>query len=131
MDIPATILSAAGVAHPETYNGKRIASLQGKSLSPILNHSKNAVRSSNDWIGWELFGNRAIRQDNWKLLWLCPPIGAGKWQLYDLKLDPGETRDLAAEQPKVRDRLAARWTEYVKRNNVILPDSSPVCGKAS
>jgi hypothetical protein len=31
--------------------------------------------------------------------------------------------------PDLRDRLAARWDEYAKTNNVILPDVSPVCGK--
>ena len=30
-DIPATILDAAGVAHPETFEGKKVAPLQGKS----------------------------------------------------------------------------------------------------
>lgn len=131
MDVPTTILSAAGVTHPETYNGKKIAPLQGKSLSPILTNSRSSVRDdSNDWVGWELFGNRAIRQGNWKLLWLCQPYGPGKWQLYDVKSDPGETKDLAAERSGIRDRLAGYWVEYSKRNNVILPDTSPICGKA-
>lgn len=130
MDIPATILGAARVKYPETYNGKKIASLQGKSLSPILSNSRSSVRGPSDWLGWEIFGNRAIRQDNWKLLWLCQPHGAGKWQLYDLKADLGETNDLAAEQPRIRDQLAARWVEYAKANNVILPSTSPICGKS-
>jgi arylsulfatase len=127
MDIPATILNAAGVSHPETYKGNKIAPLQGKSLSPILDNSRSAVRGPSDWLGWELFGNRAIRQDNWKLLWLCVPYGASNWQLYDLNVDPGETNDLASAQPQVRDRLLKHWPEYVEANNVILPSSSPVC----
>jgi arylsulfatase len=131
MDIPATILSAAGVKHPSSYDGKKIAPLQGKSLTPILNNSSTSVRNADEWIGWELFGNRAIRQGNWKLLWLCQPFGPGGWQLYDLKADPGETKDLSAERPRIRDRLAAHWREYVKRNNVILPNSSPVCGSGA
>jgi len=127
MDIPATILNAAGVTHPETYNGNKIAPLQGKSLSPILDNSRSAVRGPSDWLGWELFGNRAIRQDNWKLLWICTPYGTGNWQLYDLTVDPGETNDLASAQPEVRDRLVKHWSEYAEANNVILPSRSPVC----
>jgi arylsulfatase len=127
MDIPATILNAANVPYPDAYAGKKIAPLQGKSLAPILNNARASVRGPSDWLGWELFGNRAIRQDKWKLLWLCEPHGPGKWQLYDLKADPGEMNDLASAQPKVRDQLLRRWAEYAKANNVIMPDRSPVC----
>jgi arylsulfatase len=130
MDIPATILDAASVAHPDTHEGEKVAPLQGKSLSPILSSARTSVRGRSDWLGWELFGNRAIRQDNWKLLWLCPPHGTGSWQLYDLKADPAEMNDLASTQPKVREQLLRHWTEYAKANNVILPDSSPVCAQA-
>jgi arylsulfatase len=127
MDIPATVLDAAGVPHPETYEGKPVAPLQGKSLAPILRNSRSSVRGPQDWLGWELFGNRAIRQGNWKLLWLCEPHGAGKWQLYDLEADPGETNDLSSGRPKIRDQMIRHWSEYAQANNVILPDTSPVC----
>ena len=129
MDIPATILEAAGVAHPDSFEGREVAPLQGKSLSPLLSNVSQAVRAPSDWSGWELFGNRAIRQGNWKLLWLCEPYGAGLWLLYDLKADQGETKDLAAEHPDIRDQLVAHWDDYVKTNRVILPDASPICRK--
>ncbi|MFN3889862.1 MAG: arylsulfatase [Beijerinckiaceae bacterium] len=129
MDVPATFLNIAGVPYPKTYQGQAIAPLQGKSLVPVLNQSRSAVRGSSDWLGFELFGNRAIRQGKWKLLWLCPPAGPGEWQLYDLAADPGETKDLSAQNPKIRENLLRRWSEYVKANNVILPSASPVCAK--
>ncbi len=128
-DIPATILDAAEIDHPETFEGKQVAPPQGRTLAPILSNARDAVRGPGDWIGWELFGNRAIRQGDWKLLWLCKPFGLSQWQLFNLKDDPAETRDLASERPDMRDRLARHWDEYVKSNNVILPDVSPLCGK--
>ena len=97
MDIPATILDVAGVAHPGDAEGTEVAPLQGKSLGPVLADDQPEVRGPTDWIGWELFGNRAIRMGNWKLLWLCAPYGTGDWQLFDLAADPGETR-----RPRVR-----------------------------
>jgi arylsulfatase len=129
MDIPATILDAAGVAHPAA-TGADVAPLQGKSLLPVLADPAAEVRGPEDWIGWELFGNRAVRMDNWKLVSICAPLGTGEWQLFDLATDPAETRDLAAERPDVRDLLAAHWEEYAAANNVILPDISPLCGPA-
>jgi arylsulfatase len=129
MDIPATILNAASVTHPDSYASKKVAPLQGKSLSPVLTGEHATVRGPSDWLGWELFGNRAIRQDNWKLLWLCEPYGTGNWQLYDLRTDPAEMNDLASAQPEVREQLVRHWAEYAQANNVILPDRSPVCAK--
>jgi len=44
----------------------------------------------------------AVRDGKWKLL--ARPDG-GDVQLYDLEADPGEAVNLAAEQPKIRDKL--------------------------
>jgi arylsulfatase len=127
MDVPATILDLAGVPYPETFGGEPIAPLQGKSLAPVLSAASDQVRAPTDWIGWELFGNRAVRMGDWKLLWLCEPYGTGGWQLYNLASDPGETQDVAKDQPEIVRELRAHWDEYASRNNVILPDRSPVC----
>jgi arylsulfatase len=129
MDIPATILDVAGVSHPGAV-GTDIEPLQGKSLAPLLADPAAEVRSPSDWIGWELFGNSAVRMGDWKMVRLCAPFGTGDWQLYDLAADPGETIDLASERPEIRDQLLEHWDEYVETNNVIYPDISPLCGPA-
>jgi arylsulfatase len=126
-DISATILDAAGVAYPETFDGRAIAPLEGRSIMPVIEGTSDSVRAPTDWIGMELFGNRAVRMGDWKLLWLCEPSGTGDWQLYDLKTDPAETNDLATVRPDIRDQMAGYWNEYATANNVILPDRSPVC----
>jgi arylsulfatase len=127
MDVPTTILDIAGVEHPETLDGKPVAPLQGRSLLPLIGESSDSIRASTDWIGMELFGNRAVRMGDWKLLWLCEPSGIGDWQLYDLSTDPAEINDLASAHPDIRDQMAGHWDEYARANNVILPDWSPVC----
>jgi arylsulfatase A-like enzyme len=129
-DIAATILAAAGVAPPSAFGGKSVLPLQGRALTPILDGAARDVRGPDDWLGWELFGNRAVREGDWKLLRLCAPAGTADWQLYDLKTDPGETRDVAAAHPDIVSRLQGRWEAYAKANNVIIPDASPVCGEA-
>jgi arylsulfatase len=127
MDISATILDAAGVAYPETFDGRSIAPLEGRSIMPVIEGTSDSVRAPTDWIGMELFGNRAVRMGDWKLLWLCEPSGTGEWQLYDLKTDPAEMNDLASVHPEIRDQMAGYWDEYASANSLILPDRSPVC----
>ncbi|RST87404.1 arylsulfatase [Aquibium carbonis] len=127
MDVPATILEVAGVSYPDGSDGKAVAPLQGKSLVPVLSGTGDPVRGPSDWVGWEIFGNRAVRMGDLKLISVCKPFASGEWELYDLKADPGETKDLASERPDIRDQLIRHWEEYAAMNNVIMPDTSPVC----
>ncbi|MHB2166446.1 arylsulfatase [Alsobacter sp. R-9] len=126
-DVPATILQAASVAHPATFEGRPVLPLQGRALQPVLDDARGAVRKRGGPIAGELFGNRFVRRGDWKLLWMCPPAGTGDWQLFDLARDPGETRDLSAREPRVRSRLLRDWDTYAAANGVIIPDASPVC----
>jgi arylsulfatase A-like enzyme len=50
-------------------------------------------------VSWELFGMRAVRKGDFKLLQLEKPFGTDGGQLYNLAKDPGETVDLSQEMP--------------------------------
>jgi arylsulfatase len=126
MDIMPTVLESAGVGHPATRDGHQIAPLQGRSMWPLLAGRERGIRTDSDWLGWELFGNRAIRQGDWKLLYLLQGAGGtGDWQLFNLRNDPAELHDLSAQHPDTRKALLALWDEYVKRNGVIVSDAGP------
>jgi arylsulfatase len=43
----------------------------------------------------------------------------GAWELYDLKADRTETRDLAAERPELVNELAAQWEAWARRADVL------------
>jgi len=75
-------------------------------------------------VGWAIFGNRAVRQGDWKLRWQWKPLGKGDWELFNLAVDPAERKDLAAEHPDKVKALLALWNDYVKTNHVILPSRS-------
>ncbi|MEW6586372.1 MAG: sulfatase/phosphatase domain-containing protein, partial [Nitrospirota bacterium] len=128
MDIAPTILELAGVKHPETYQGKPVAPIQGKSWVPMLEGKTEGPRTDKDWLGWEVFGNRAIRQGNWKLVWEHKPFGTDEWELYNLTDDLGEKHDLSAQYPDKKRQLLSLWDEYVKTNSVIIPDRDPFEG---
>jgi arylsulfatase len=125
MDITPTILELAGIQHPTTFKGREVAPVQGKSWVGMLEGKNLSPRTSDDWLGWELFGNRAIRQGDWKISWLYQPMGTWDWQLFNLAEDPGEQYDLSGKFPEKKMTLVALWDEYVNTNGVIIGNRSP------
>jgi arylsulfatase len=125
MDIAPTLLEVAGVPLPTTYQDRPVQRLQGRSWVPMLAGTAASPRTEKDWLGWELWNSRAIRQGDWKLLWQPKPMGDETWALYNLATDPGERVDLAAKEPQRVQQMVALWDEYVKTNNVILPTRTP------
>jgi arylsulfatase len=121
MDIAPTLLELACAAHPGTrYQGREIAPIRGKSMVPYLTGAADSVHAAETGTGWELFGRRAIRQGDWKALYLPAPYGTGRWQLYDLSGDPGEIEDMAEREPERLAALLTLWDRYVAETGVIL-----------
>lgn len=116
MDVMPTFLELAGIQPPAgTFKGREVAALQGVSMLPMLQDKAMPERA----IGWELFGRKALRKGDWKILNMSVPYGTAGWQLYNLADDPTETTDLAASQPEKLKELLGEWDEYVARNNVL------------
>ena len=121
MDIAPTLLDLAGVAHPGTrWRDRDVVEMRGRSLVPYLRGAAEAVHSAAVATGWELFGRCAIRRGDWKALLLPPPDGPGRWQLYDLSRDPGETNDLAEAEPERLAGLVSDWDRYVEETGVLI-----------
>jgi len=120
-DIMPTLLEIAGASYPETHEGRRLPALMGKSWGPMLAGQAESPRSEQDYLAWELFGNRAVRQGDWKIRWEYKPFGTEAWELFNLTNDPAERKNLAAENPGKVKAMIALWESYVRENNVILP----------
>jgi arylsulfatase len=123
-DIMPTLLDVAGADYPDTLEGRRLPPLFGKSWVPMLAGEADAVRSDEDYLAWEIFANRALRQGNWKIRWQWKPFGKEEWQLFDLAADPAELNDLASSHPEKLASMLELWKEYVAANNVIIPSRS-------
>ncbi len=107
IDIAPTVLELAGGKWPETYDGKPVPPAPGVSLVPALAKDDSLKR---DYLFWYHIGNKAIRVGDWKL------VAAIKspWELFNLKTDRSETRNLAAENPEKVKELEAAWTKHME-----------------
>jgi len=106
-DIMPTLLDIAGAGYPKTHEGRELPRLIGKSWSPLLAGQTDAVRTDQDYLAWEVFGNRAVRQGEWKLRWQFKPFGKGDWELFNVAKDPAERKDRCASRSS---RATRRWS---------------------
>jgi arylsulfatase len=87
IDIMATCVDVAGAKYPTVAHGNSIPPLEGVTLAPAF-RGKSVERKNP--IFWEHEGNRAVRDDDWKLV----AKENKPWELYNLKLDRTEQHDV-------------------------------------
>lgn len=111
-DLAPTILDAAGIAFDP-------ARFYGRSALPLFSGEADSNYGEDESFAIEVSGNAAVFMGNWKIARLAKPLGDNQWRLYDLSVDPGETRDLSAEQPEIFQRLLADYEAYSRSVGVI------------
>lgn len=117
-DVVPTFLELAGLPAATTqFEGRTVAPVTGTSWVPYLQKKSERVHAETEATGWELFGNRAVRQGDWKIVRLFNE----EWELYNVAQDPGETKDLSKAEPARLATLVRAWDAYAKRVNVVIP----------
>ncbi|MBB6193413.1 arylsulfatase [Sphingobium wenxiniae] len=136
-DIAATALDLAGLP----TDGKGLGPtgrlpVEGLSWKPLLEGKVKVVRGPNVAVGGELFGGRNLTKGDYKALWLNdmatnidPSLPAGRWLLFNIRKDPGETTDLAASEPAKLAELVKDWDAYAKAKGVIVPKAGAPVGQ--
>ncbi|WP_317928455.1 arylsulfatase [Halioxenophilus sp. WMMB6] len=87
----------------------------------VEGHSLFTEAGNTAAMGWELFGGKAYRYGEWKLVRKSPRMGETQWQLFNLVDDPMEQQDLSAQQPAKFQQLMQRWADYEQGNGIIYP----------
>ncbi len=113
LDLMATFVEVAGAEYPKTFNGHAILPLEGRSLLPVLKGEAMPPRT----LFFEHEGNRAVRENRWKLV----SLKGQPWELYDFEKDRSELQNLAAQQPETAARLAKAWDQWAERCHVRRP----------
>lgn len=114
-DIAPTLLRLAGAG--PAPDGK--APIAGRDLGPMLADPAARIRDDGEAVVMEAAGNAAVWKGDFKLVRNIAPLGDGVWKLYDLKADPGETRDLAAALPDRANAMKDDYAAHAARVGVI------------
>ena len=114
-DVTPTILDLANVKYAPPLS----KSYTGKTLQPYIQNQSDYVYEENDVIGVEAAGHAALFKGNMKITRNGLPYGDFKWRLYNLKDDPGETKDLSKSSPEMFKDLLAAYQTYTSENNVL------------
>jgi len=110
-DVAPTLVSLAGVERP--------ARMTAADLTPVLRGETESVRdlavSSWSLRDWSVHRPSVIRTDEWALVYWRLGV---RPELYHLSTDPGEERDVFAENLPVARELHRRYLEFLRQNNV-------------
>jgi arylsulfatase A-like enzyme len=100
-DVMSTFAALANV------DPAKLPKTDGVSFLPEL-LGDSATQRKKDFLYWEFYeqgGKQAVRAGDWKAIRM--PLFTGKTELYNLKDDLGETKNVAAQHPDVVKRLEA------------------------
>jgi len=118
-DIMPTILDVAGVQAARRINGRQVVPMHGSSFLDLLEGVVETPYAGASQVGYELFGQKAFFDGDWKILWMPPPYGLGEWQLYNVKDDPAEMVDLNDQHPDRLAEMIVFWEQYRDANGVL------------
>ena len=107
VDMAPTFLDVLGIEYPDSVNGYKTRPLHGSSLLPVF---EGKQRKEPDYFISGLDKFRMFRSGNYKIV----RLNGGEWQLYNMKEDPTELNDLAAEMPEKVKELADYYNRVEK-----------------
>jgi arylsulfatase A-like enzyme len=115
VDIVPTLYSLLGVEPPEVLKGYTQSPIEGESFAASFADAEAAERETQFF---SMLGMRALYHQGWLANTLHPPISGWSkfdsdvWELYNLREDRAQTRNVAADNPELLERLKGLWFYY-------------------
>jgi arylsulfatase A-like enzyme len=129
IDLVPTILEVVGIDPPAALGGVEQRPIEGTSFAYSFADAAAPERHATQY--YEMFGCRALYHEGWKAVAYHPiqsdnpGLDRAAWELYDLRADPSECHDLAAERPDRLRALIERWWIEAARHQVLPLDNRP------
>ncbi|WP_374142052.1 arylsulfatase [Sphingomonas sp.] len=98
---------------------KGIRPMTGRSLLPVLTGKATSTYAKDEVRVIEVSGNTALYKNDFKITRSVLPLGDGRWRLFDLARDPGETKDLSVARPHLLTEMVADYDAYAVRIGVL------------
>ena len=118
-DLAPTILELVDIEdHGGIWNQNDVEQIVGSDFSSFLSNNSDQIHSADKPIGYELGGNSALFKGDYKLVINKMSQNETDWHLFNIKIDPGETKDLVNERPELLSEMMADYEAYAKENNV-------------
>ncbi len=119
-DIAPTILGLIGIDdHDGQWNGQSVEPIVGSDFTGYLSGQAEQVHSPSEPIGYELGGSSVLFKGNYKIVINRFEQNETEWHLFDIKNDPGETRDLIEDMPELFAEMLADYEAWEEANNVL------------
>lgn len=142
IDMVPTVLDCLGIEPPTQIRGVTQSPIQGFSLKSCFDDAGADAAHITQY--FEMFGHRSLYHDGWRAV--CPWPGtsftesgrsfgapldhneltrldAEGWELYDLRADPAETKDLAKTERARLIEMIGMWYAEAGKYNVLPIDS--------
>ncbi|GAB5554966.1 MAG: arylsulfatase AtsA [Saprospiraceae bacterium] len=115
LDLAPTFYDLAKTTYPESYQGKPIYPLLGRSLLPFLTGKEEKIHNDDYVFAIEHGGNAMVRKGDWKITNFSKPYNTENFGLYDLSKDIGEQTDLREQYPEKYLDLLKEWSAYAEK----------------
>jgi arylsulfatase A-like enzyme len=119
MDLAPTFLKIAGAEYPDDGS---VRPMLGKSMLRFLAGDADSIHDGNYVTALFHEGRAFLRRGRWKISTLEPPFDQAGFELFDLETDPGETNNLADDEPEMFTELIGLWREERQKLGIILPE---------
>ncbi len=112
VDVVPTVYDLLGVTPPAVIKGYEQSDIEGESFAASLTDPDAASKTTQFYT---MLGQRSIYHEGWLACTVHPPLsGWGKfeldvWELYDMRNDRAQSKNLADQEPAKLAELTALW----------------------